>query len=202
LNAFASSSHAQCIQQIAKPQTMNWFRRKPTLEKHVEATITVASNLYLHTIAGADDAPVQLQFSLPDSRFRYLIFCLSAVTTACAPEMQNPAAVVNDCLRFLVSLAATEQVQDFFDGPVIPQDAATNGAAYFQEFLNNWSIYVELEKQSRNTEIVDLICSMIHTTESNAPTERTDVKRLGELALHIDCRLPTMRGAYVELLNR
>ncbi len=181
---------------------MRWFSRKPTQQKQVEATITVASNLYLHTIPGAEDAPVLLQFSLPDSRYRYLIFCLSAVATACAPEMKYPDAVVNDCLRFLATLAATERVQDFFDGPVNPQDAATNGSAYLQEFLNNWSRYVELEKEGRNAEIIDLIFSMIHTTESNVPAEKTDVQRLGDLALQIDCRLPTMRGTFIELTNR
>ncbi len=31
---------------------MNWFRRKPSQQKYVEAAITVASNLYLHTIPG------------------------------------------------------------------------------------------------------------------------------------------------------
>jgi hypothetical protein len=43
---------------------------------------------------------------------------------------------------------------------------------------------------------------MIYTTESNVPAEKTDVQRLGDLALQIDCRLPTMRGAFIELTNQ
>jgi hypothetical protein len=134
---------------------MSWFSRKPPpRQKQVEAAIKVTTNLYLHTIPGAHDAPAPLEFGLPDSRYRYLIFCLSAVATACATEMKYPDAVVDDCLRFFVTLAATERVQDFFDSPVNPQDAATNGAAYLQEFLNNWSRYVELEKKGRDAELI------------------------------------------------
>ena len=170
--------------------------------KQIKAAITVASNLYLHTIPGAEDAPVPLQFSLPDSRYRYLVFCLSAVATACAREMKNHDAVVNKCLYSLVMWTTTENVQEFFGGPVNPQDVANNGAAHLQEFLNNWSRYVDLDKEGRYTEGVDLICSMIHTTESNVPAGKADEKRLGELGLQIACRLPTMRGAFIELVNQ
>jgi hypothetical protein len=50
--------------------------------------------------------------------------------------------------------------------------------------------------------IIELISSMIRTTESNLPAEKSDMQRLSELALWIDCRLPTMRGAFIELANR
>jgi hypothetical protein len=53
--------------------------------------------------------------------------------------------------------------------------------------------------QNKNAEMIDLISSMIHTTESNEPVEKTDEQRLGPLALWIDCRLPTMRAAFEEL---
>jgi hypothetical protein len=181
---------------------MSWFSRKPTQQKQVEAAITVASNLYLHTMPEAEDAPVPLQFSLPDSRYRYIIFCFSAMVTACAREMKNSDAVVNECLQFLVTWTTTDSAQEFFGGTVNPQDAANNGATYLQGFLNRWSRYVELENEGRNAEIIDLICSMIHSTESNSPSGAADTERLGELALQIDCRLPTMRGAFKELANR
>ena len=63
---------------------MGWFSRKPKTGKQVEAAIKVASNLYLLTVRGGEDAVVDLEFCLPDSRFRYLIFCMSATTAACA----------------------------------------------------------------------------------------------------------------------
>ena len=54
----------------------------------------------------------------------------------------------------------------------------------------------------RSAEIIELISSMIHTTESNLPADKNDMQRLSELALWIDCRLLTMRGAFIELANR
>ena len=78
---------------------MAWFSRKPTQEKQVEAAIKVASNLYLHTIPGAEDAPAPLQFSLPDSKYRYLLFCLSAVMRVCAPKMKKEDFISPESLR-------------------------------------------------------------------------------------------------------
>jgi hypothetical protein len=184
---------------------MSWFSRKPTQQKQIEAAITVASNLYLHTIPSAEDAPVSLQFSLPDSRYRYLIFCLSAVITAVLAydeekEIQ-PESLIKGCLHFAM-WTATENAQEYFGGPASPQDSINSATAYLQEFLKHWSRWPELEKERRSAEIIELICSMIHTTESNEPVQQTDKQRLGELALHIDCQLPMMRGAFIELANR
>jgi hypothetical protein len=180
---------------------MSWFSRKPTQEKQVEAAVKVASNLYFQTIPRAEDAPAPLEFGLPDSRYRYLIFCLSTMTTACASKMTAPDAVVNDCFRFLFTWATTEGSQEVFGGPVNPQDAATSGGIFLQEFLDTWSQCVELMKKGQHAETMELICSMIHTTESNKPAEPTDKQRLSPLALQIDCWFPSMQSAFVELVN-
>lgn len=184
---------------------MGWFRRTPTQEKYIEAAITVASNLYLHTVPGAEDAPAGLKFSLPDSRYRYLLFCLSAVvTTALAYDEKkqlHPASLFKGCLLF-ATWVATEQATEYFDDHTSSQAAVSNASAIFQEFLKQWSQWPTLEKEGRNEEIIDLICSMIHATESNKPIEQVDMDRLGELAQQIDCRLPAMRGTFVELANR
>jgi hypothetical protein len=184
---------------------MSWFSRKPTQQKYVEAAITVASNLYLHTIPGAEDAPAPLQFSLPDSRYRYLIFCLSAVVASALAydekKQVQPEALINGCLRFAI-WAGKENPRDYFDDPASSQDSIDNAAAYFQEFLRHWSRWPEFEKEGRAIEIIDIICSMIHAAESNEAVEQIDKQRLGKLALQIDCRLPTMRAAFLELANR
>jgi hypothetical protein len=184
---------------------MGWFSRKPTQEKFVEAAVTVASNLYLHTIPEAEDAPAELKFSLPDSRYRYLLFCLSAVVTAALAydekKQIQPETFFNGCLLF-ATWTATEQAQEYFDAPASAQAAVSDASTILKEFLKHWAQWPILEKEGRNDEIIDLICSMIHAAESNEPIEQTDMDRLGELALQIDCRLPTMRGAFVELANR
>src|SRR5436305_6689931 len=181
---------------------MSWFSRKPTQQKYVEAAITVASNLYLHTIPGAEDAPALLQFSLPDSRYRYMIFCLSTVVTAALAydekKQIKPEVLIKGCLYF-ATWTATEHAQEYFDDPARSQDSASSATAYMQGFLKRWSQWSDFEKEGKNDEIIELISSMIHTTESNGTAEKTDMQRLGNLALEIDCRLPTMRGAIIEL---
>jgi hypothetical protein len=184
---------------------MSWFRRKPTQQKYVEAAITVASNLYLHTIPGAENVTAPLRFSLPDSRYRYMIFCLSAiVTTALAYDEKKeiqPEALIKGCLHFATSTAA-ENPQEYFADSVNSQNSIPNATEHLHEFLKYWSRWPELEKEGKNTEMIELISSMIHTTESSVFAEKADLQRLGDLALEIDCQLPTMRRAFIELANR
>jgi hypothetical protein len=198
------SSFAGSFPQTQK--TMSWFSRKPTQQKYIEAAIKVASNLYLHTIPGAADAPAHLQFNLPDSRFRYMIFCLSAVVTAALVYDEKkhiqPEALIKGCLHFATSAANEKTLQEYFDDSESSQVSIDSATAYFQDFLKEWSRWPELEKEGRNSEIIELISSMIHTTESSLPAEKSDMQRLSELALWIGCRLPTMRGAFIELANR
>jgi hypothetical protein len=180
---------------------MSWFKRKPTQQKQVEAAIKVGSNLYEHTVPEAEDALVTLQFGLSDSRYRYLMFCFAAMTRACGRAMTDCDAVVNDYLRFLVIWTSVENAQEFFGGPVDPQDAATGGGAYLQDFLNQWSTWFELQKAGKDLEALDLICAMIRSTESNAAAGKTDMQRLGTLAVQIDSFLPTMHEAFLELVK-
>jgi hypothetical protein len=181
---------------------MGWFNRKPTQEKYLQAAVTVASNLYAITIPGGSDAPVTLEFGLPDSRYRYLIFCLSTAAMAAIvyDEEKNiqPDRLVNGCLSF-ATWAATHLASEYFGAPATAEESSGNAAAHFQYFLNQWSRWPALEKDGRNLETIDLICSMIHTTESNEPASPTDLERLGPLGLDICCRLPTMRRAFVGL---
>src|SRR6266516_829453 len=184
---------------------MRWFSWKPTQQKYVEAAITVATNLYLHIIPGAEDAPAPLQFSLPDSRYRYVIFCLSAVVTAALAydekKQIQPETLIKGCLH-AENFIATDCQEYLVGDSASSQDSVENASAYLTEFLKHWSRWPKLEKEGRTLEIIDLISSMIHTTESNLPAEKSDMQRLGELALWIGCRLPTMRGALIELANR
>ena len=181
---------------------MNWFRSKPTQQKYVEAAITVASNLYLHTIPAADDPRTRLQFSLPDSRYRYLLFCLStALSVALAYDEKKhiqPETIITGSVDFL-RLFASEQPNDYFDDPNDAQNYISRTNDYFGNFLRQWSLWPELEKAGKNNQINDLICLMLRTAESDAPAGATDMRRLSELALEIDCRLPAMREALIEL---
>lgn len=175
------------------------FASPKPIEKQVEAVITVASNLYLHTIKRADVPHGSLQLTLPDSRYRYLIFSLSTIATVCASEMTERDSVVSDSLNFLATWAV-EHDQEFFGGPVTFDMALTSGIRYLREFSDQWESYFKLEKEG--TESIDSISSMIHSTETNVLFGDDDKVRLGELALEVVCRTPAMRDAFVELANR
>ena len=117
------------------------------------------------------------------------MFCLSTAITAALvydekKEVQ-PEALINGCLHF-ATWVATEMAQDYFDDPANFQDSINSATAFLQEFLSHWSRWPELEKERKSTEITDLICFMIHTTESDDErATQTDAQRLGQLALNI-----------------
>jgi hypothetical protein len=184
---------------------MGWFSRKPTPEKQIDAVIKIGTNLYLHTVPEAEDAPAPLQFCLPDSRYRYLIFCLTTATNAILAydEKKNfqPEVLYKGCLHF-ATWAATATPQDYFSEPISHQDVSNVAMPFFTKFLKLWAEWPNLENAGKNSEINDLICSMIHSTESNAPADKSDLHRIGPLALWIDCRMPTMFGAFTELIKK
>jgi hypothetical protein len=184
---------------------MGSFTYTPPQQKHVEAAIKVATNLYLHTIPGAEDAPAPLQFDLADSRFRYMIFCLSTVITVALAydekKQIQAQELINGCLHLVTGSAAEHFAQEYFDDPASSQDSIDGAATCLLEFLKHWSRWPDLEKEGRSAEIIELISSMIHTTESSSLVTESDKGRLGPLALQIDCWLPTMRGAFTELVT-
>ncbi|MCX6980629.1 MAG: hypothetical protein NTV08_07740 [Verrucomicrobia bacterium] len=184
---------------------MSWFSRKPTQQKYIEAAVTVASNLFLHTIPGAEDAPAPLQFGLPDSRYRYMLFCLSAVAAAALAYDEKkhiqPQVLMEGCLQF-ARWIASENAQEYFDDPTRSQESIDTAKAYLQELLKSWGRWAELEKRGEHVESIELILHMVRTTESHLPADTADIQRLGSLALSIACRLQTMRGALIELASR
>jgi hypothetical protein len=134
-----------------------------------------------------------------------MIFCLSAAITAALAydekkEVQ-PETLINGCLHF-ATWTATETTQEYFDQLPTSQNYAANATDYLKEFLKQWSQWPTLEKMGKSEQLVGLICSMIHTTESNKPVESADEQRLRQIAMWIAARLPIMREAFVELANR
>ena len=129
-----------------------------TNQKQRESATPWSRPIYTCTIPGAEDAPCslavqppRLSVSLPD-----LLLECCGISLRTGDEVSRMQWLA-DCLRFLATLAATERVQDFFDGPVNPQDAATNGAAYLPaSFSNNWFEIWNLEKEGRSAEIIPI----------------------------------------------
>src|SRR5205814_4818184 len=87
--------------------------RMGTHEKQVAAVTRIVAKLFERTLYPVrGDAPQVLQFEVPDSRYRYLIFCFSTVHTVCARRMKNPDAVLNECQYKLLGGAITYQGTD------------------------------------------------------------------------------------------
>ena len=185
---------------------MRWFKRRPTQQKYIEAVIRVGSNLYLYTLPGSKDAPAPLVFNLPDSRYRYFLFCLGTAAMAALVYDEKkeirPQTLLESCLGAATSLAST-QPKDFFEaGFGLNDQAATDARSYYQEIIVRWAAWPDMEKANDLSGLWNLISQMVHSAESNEPADKADMERLGPLALEISCRLPTMRGAVIEWAER
>jgi hypothetical protein len=183
---------------------MGWFTRKPTQQQYITSVIEVATNLYLNTIKGENGVSTNFQFELDDSRYRYLVFCCSTVLTTVLvyDERKNiqPEVIYSGCIQFL-KWAGNEYPNDYFDTDN-HEEYIENVQSVFQQFLKSWSKWPSLEQQGKNAEIVDLICTMIRFAESKECIDKDDVNRLGELAIEIDCRFPSMNSAFLELAKK
>jgi len=180
--------------------------RKPSQENYIEAVIQVGTNLYLYTLPGSKDAPAPLAFRLPDSRYRYLLFCLGTAAMASLvydekKEIQ-PQKLLEGCKRAATWLAS-EQTRDYFDAGFTPADpTATDVGSYLQNIINHWAAWPDLAKANDMQGQWTLISRMVHSAESNEPPDDADLDRLGPLALEITCRMPTMQRAALELAER
>lgn len=171
-------------------------------QKQVAAMTKIAVNLYEQTYAvPALRGTTPLRFELLDSRFRYLIFCLSIVHSVCAPRMKNPDAVLNACAQALISNALdVEDADGIFDRPVSDrQRVANDGMGYLEDFLHRWSAYIDVARARNRQAATGLVASMLRTTESDAPSDSTDGPRLWPLALAFEDRFKDIAGAFNSL---
>jgi hypothetical protein len=159
----------------------------------------IASRVYERTLERKADAPAALRLSRPDSRFRYLMFCLSTVQTVCARRMSNPDAVLNEVARNAISAWATDpEIRDLaFGGPISLQQAGNDGIACLQDFLHRWSAYIE----TQGTTATSVIAGMLHDIDSAEPARDGDAERLWPLALWVEEQFSAIDQAFVELVN-
>jgi len=164
--------------------------------KQIEAAIKISSNLYIHTTLSSKDI---LRFRLPESRFRYMLFCLSIVVKSCEDLMKAPYLLINECLHFLsIYTTSKENVQEYFNGLMNSHEAESNGSIYIQEFLKNLSIYFDAVKSGDKYNASKIIYSVIHSTESNESVSQTDTQRLEQLSWEIEQFIPSMRNAFID----
>lgn len=177
---------------------MGWFGGQSSHKKEVDAAFHVLLKLFETTTEGGSDAPLVLKFDLPDSRFRYIVFCLSTVVTACARRFKNPDAMLNELLHMVVA-SANGMPQLFFGGVVDPQKAANKAAEYVHDYLHRWSAYVETVGSSNAAAATNIVAGMLRHTESENPATQEDARRLWPLASWIEKGLVAMAGAFTKM---
>jgi len=176
------------------------YRSEKKQKKQVEAAVKIFSNLYLHTTSTSSGV---LHFKFPDSKFRYMIFCMCAMVKACEDIIHDPELLIKDCIQFLASFTTHKSnVQDYFDVPIDPEEAENKGTLYSRNYLENWSKFYEAIKGDNAKEGNSIICSMIYSTETNEPLTKADKERLDELSWVIASFIPSMQNAFIDSIGK
>jgi hypothetical protein len=180
---------------------MSWFGGKTDHQKQVAAVTRILVRLYEETTDPRGQGPKVLNFQLPDSRLRYLMFCLSTVHAVCARRMKNPDAVLNECAYNLVSniLTSDDAADAVGKGPLQPQKVMNDGSAYLGEFLDRWSTYIEITNGGNRHAATGLVCTMLRETESLAPAAEGDASRLWPLACWFEDWMKAIDSSFVQL---
>lgn len=192
---------------------MGWFGGKSIHKKQVAAAMRIALNLYEETTIdprlgtqhhqgiGSGLAPTVLNFQLPDSRFRYMMFCLSTVFVESAHRMNDGEAILDMCAQALITTAldpkAAEQLLG--QGPHDRQRVMADGSTYLRELFAVWSDYKETRKRGNTQGATSLMVALLYTTESLAQATEDQRPRLGPLARWIQEWMSTSDNAFVQL---
>jgi hypothetical protein len=162
----------------------------------LNAAITVITNLYLHTTSASKDT---LRFQLQDSKYRYLVLCMSGMVKACEDVLDNPDSLITNCIHELAIFTTSQDPQEFFGASIGVQDAETKARDYFDEFTRHWVTCFDAVQSGKEVDAITTLTSMIHFAESNEPADETDLQRLEELSLRLECFMPELRGAFIDL---
>lgn len=170
--------------------------------KQIEAVIKISSNLYLHDFMEAAD---DLKFQFPDSRFRCLIFSLSTVIKSCEDLLTSPEVVEKECLHFLSTVAtAKDRSKEFFDRQATAQKAEESAAIYYKTYMEGWVNYYDSIEMDDKELATTILCSMLHSLETDEQFQHSDGERLGQLSWQIEFSLTnhSMREAFVSLMSK
>lgn len=184
---------------------MGWFSRKPSHEKQVAAVQRMTVNMFENIAAPGRIEASGLQFRLPDSQFRFLMFCAASVHTVCAKRMSNADAVLNEFVPNLIrGVLSSEEQRTFFGGVPKPQAAATLGMNCLGDFLDRWSAYIDIARGGNSQAATALVASMLLATETLGDADEVDGSRLSKLARFVEVLMepggPIDKG-FVELTD-
>lgn len=169
--------------------------------KQVEAAIKVFSNLYIHTTTSTEESDSKFKL-LPDSRHRYMIFCMSTFINCSEDIIYDRDSFISDCIHFIsLYMTSKENVEEFFNGKVNLEEAKQRGNLYLKEFLNNWTAYYNAIKIKDNNLATSILCNMMHSTVTNETLKQADKIGLEEMASETVNLMPAMRNAFINSLK-
>jgi hypothetical protein len=174
---------------------------KATNQAQILAMTKIAVGLCERTMDPDSDAPPALLPMRPDSRLRYMMFCISTVQAVCARRMSHPDEVLNECARKAIAAHATEaRLSDWASRTPSELDQTLDfGIGCLQNFLHRWSTYVAIGRNGRREAATSILCSMLFDVDSADPAEEGDGDRLWPLALWIEGQFGAIDKAFVEL---
>jgi len=171
-----------------------------THTKEVEALIKVSSNLYIRSMEENDD---KFNFQKLDSRFRYMIFCLSVADKACQEYMKNSDLVLKESIHFLSNmLTSRNEKMEYFGESIAPEVAESIASECMKLFSSNWECYYELINNGEQKKAVEEIVNMICKTESDNPATLKDIERLGQFSDYIQFAMKPMSMAFNDSIKK
>jgi hypothetical protein len=157
--------------------------------KEIQAAIKVSTNVYFHTTSAHDSA---LHFKHSDSRFRYMIFCMTLTLKSCEDLMTSFDALSKGCLDFIIKYTTSnESVQEFFSGQMNFEHVEKTGAIYLKEYTESLVNYYNIIANGDKKKATELISSMISSTG-------IDTIMSEQLSLEIEQFIPAIRGAFID----
>lgn len=170
--------------------------------KQIEAITTIYSNLYIHDISTSFDI---LNLEYPNSRFRYMVFCLSMVIKACDGLITSQELLQKECLHFLATFTTSrENVNEYFGQQTTATQAEIDGTNYLDEYFQKWELYLDDMKNGDKEKATETLSSMIYSVGTDKQITAHDKERLRQLCWQLEFTLSngTMRGAFTDLLAR
>ena len=168
--------------------------------KQIESIIRISSNLYLQDIK---DSLHELNLEFSDSRFRLMIFSLSAAIKSCEDLLISPDSLQKECLHFISTFATSrDSIKDYFNEPIKSEQAESNGASYLKEFNDGWNAYYAAKKNDGKNAL-EILCKMLYSSGTNKSLSESDKQRLQPLCFSIGFFIDdSMRHAFIELNNK
>lgn len=184
---------------------MGWFG-KSNHQKEADAALFVLGNFWDCSMHGKAGAPAVLSFELPESHFRYHIFCISVVQCFCGWKMKKPDSIQTVLLDRFISLSILSDPTQFQNGGAVDSKQVSNFACkYLKHYQMYWKIFSATiglpdVEQSKLAQIEALIL-MLRFTESDERITDRDRQRLEPLATWIRMAVASMPEAFSDIVR-